>query len=76
MTTEPVKNELGLVIGLIEDTGETIIYYSYKHGTVGTFNRSNKQYYRVKTYPGGPTTPWNGQDWGITDLLYWDRAGR
>lgn len=70
---QDVKNELGLVIGQIQDTGNTITYYSYKYGTIGTFDKLNQQYHRVKTYPGGPYHPWQGQDWGVTDLLYWDK---
>ena len=70
---EDVRDENNIVIGQIQysDTGNTITYYSWKHGTVGTFDVVGRQYHRLKTYPGGGTYTWNGQDWGVTDLLYW-----
>ena len=67
-----IKNGVGIVIGYSLESQDVITYFHYRHGHLGTFTKSTKQYYRVKTYPGGEGTPWNGQDWGITDVLYWD----
>lgn len=70
---EQVYNENNIHTGWYVDDGNNITYHSTKHGHLGTYDKVRKQYYRAKPYPGGPYAPWPGTDWGITDIMYWDK---
>ena len=71
MAREVVRDEFNREIGWVDKVGDTVHYFTYKHGEVGQYDTRTKQYRRWKTYPGHPVSPFAGADYGMTDILYW-----
>ena len=71
MQQEHIRNEQNAVIGYTMTEGDTIHYFTYKHGQVGQYRTDLQQYTRWKTYPGHPMAPFKGMDYGMSDVLYW-----
>lgn len=71
MSTTTVRNDLGLVIGYIEEDYYKIQYRSLSYGVISYYDKQNKIYYRYKQIPGKPISTFYG-DMGESDLRYWD----
>ena len=68
---EQVYDDMRRNIGYIDRTSSYIYYFTYKHGLIGKFDISTRQYIRVKEIPGKPMAPFAGTDYGEADLQYW-----
>ncbi|MCM1322866.1 MAG: hypothetical protein NC218_01635 [Acetobacter sp.] len=68
---ESIYDEKRREIGWTSTIGDTIHYFTYKHGEVGQFDTRTKQYRRWKCRPGQTMSPQVGMDFGMTDVLYW-----
>lgn len=67
-----IYNDYHIPVGWYIDYPDTIEYFSYKHGHIGTYQKGMRTYKRWKERPGKPmiTMPGSG-DYGETDVLYW-----
>lgn len=68
---ESIFNDSRREVGWLEQIGDTIHYFTYKHGEVGQFDTRTKQYRRWKCRTGQTISPFAGTDYGISDVLYW-----
>jgi len=71
MKSETIRNDVGLVIGYVEETPLRIDYRSLGYGIVGYYDKQSKIYYRIRPIPGKPSMTMYG-DMGMADLRYWD----
>lgn len=71
MTTETIRNDVGLVIGSVENDTYEIRYRSLSYGVIGYYDKQNNIYHRYRNIPGKPNQSMYG-DMGMSDLRYWD----
>lgn len=69
--TETIRNDVGLVIGFVEDNPLRIDYRNIVYGIVGYYDKQTKIYFRFRQIPGKPISTMYG-DMGLADLRYWD----
>lgn len=66
-----IRNEFNEVVGFSERVGSQINYVSNWFGLVGVFYLNENRYQRLKMRPGDYSQPFPGNDYGLTDVLYW-----
>lgn len=66
----PLRNDVGIIIGYVEEDPYRIQYRSLKYGVISHYDKQTKIYYRQKLVPGKPSTSIFG-DMGESDLRYW-----
>ncbi|OQC15457.1 MAG: hypothetical protein BWX72_00992 [Firmicutes bacterium ADurb.Bin080] len=71
MKTETIKNDIGLIIGYVEEDDYRISYRSLNYGVIAYYDKQLKLYIRVRQIAGKPAMSQYG-DMGISDLRYWD----
>lgn len=72
MDQRTIRNEVGLVIGFIEEDPFKIQYRSLYYGVISYYDKKSNIYYRYKNIPGRPSTSLYG-DMGESDLRYWGK---
>jgi hypothetical protein len=71
MTPQIIRNDMGLVIGYVEEYPHKIDYRNLTYGIIAYYDKQTKIYYRWRQVPGKPQSTMYG-DMGIADLRYWD----
>lgn len=72
---EIIKDDRGRSIGYKNTNGFQIEYRHYTGGLIGIFNKQTKRYQRYKPELG-PAVPITQEDFGKSDVLYYDRLHR